>query len=94
MTASRQGNLFEGDAPDTSAEDRRTPLYRPDLGRVRVKLRQILTEARAAETMPWDADRLLVYRTIFPHMARWLPEDEAAQLRFDFETELKRLQAA
>jgi hypothetical protein len=27
-------------------------------------------------------------------MTNWLPEDEAAQLRFEFETELARLEAA
>jgi len=70
------------------------PAYRPDLGKVRAKLHRILAEARAAKTMPWDADRQLVYRTIFPHMAGWLPKEEAAQLRFDFAAELARLKAA
>jgi hypothetical protein len=27
-------------------------------------------------------------------MTNWLPEDEAAQLRFDFATEIRRLEAA
>lgn len=36
----------------------------------------------------------LPYRTIFPQMTLWLPEDERAQLRFEFETELERLEAA
>jgi hypothetical protein len=52
---------------------------------------------RAAQSMasiPWDADRTALYRTIFPQMTGCLPEDEGAQLRFDFETELARLQAA
>lgn len=61
---------------------------------MRAKLQQILAEARAATAVPWDADRLLVYRTIFPHMTHWLPDEEAAQLRFDFEAELARLKAA
>jgi hypothetical protein len=34
------------------------------------------------------------YRTIFPQMTNCLPDDEGAQLRFDFETELARLKAA
>ena len=38
--------------------------------------------------------RTAVYRTIFPQMTNCLPEDEGAQLRFDFETELARLKAA
>jgi hypothetical protein len=35
-----------------------------------------------------------LYRTIFPQMTNWLPEDEGAQLRFQFEEELGRLEAA
>ena len=38
--------------------------------------------------------RASLYRTIFPQMTNWLPEEEGAQLRFDFETELARLEAA
>ena len=34
------------------------------------------------------------YRTIFPQMTNWLPEEEGAQLRFEFEAELARLEAA
>jgi hypothetical protein len=34
------------------------------------------------------------YRTTFPQMTLWLPEDEGTQLRFEFETELVRLGAA
>jgi hypothetical protein len=58
------------------------------------RLHRILAEARAAEQVPWDSDKLLVYRSIFPQMAGWLPEEEAAQLRFQFETEITRLKAA
>jgi len=49
---------------------------------------------RAAQVLPWDADRTALYRTIFPQMTGCLPEEEGAQLRFDFETELARLEAA
>jgi hypothetical protein len=31
---------------------------------------------------------------VFPQMANWLPEEEAAQLRFEFAQELERLKAA
>ncbi len=51
-------------------------------------------EARAAQKMPWEPTRVSVYRTIFPQMTNWLPEEEGAQLRFEFETELARLEAA
>ena len=40
------------------------------------------------------SNKVLLYRTIFPHMAGWLPEAEAAQLRFEFDTEMGRLKAA
>jgi hypothetical protein len=35
-----------------------------------------------------------LYRTIFPQMTNWLPEDEGAQLGFEFESELARLKVA
>jgi hypothetical protein len=44
--------------------------------------------------LPWEADKVSLYRTIFPHMAGWLPDEEAAQLRFEFDTEMARLAAA
>ncbi len=44
--------------------------------------------------MPWDVARVSLHRTIFPQMTNWLPEEEGAQLRSEFETELARLQAA
>lgn len=84
-----------GRATETRWLDSETiPPYRPNLDDARARLTRILAEARAAETLPWDADRTLVYRTIFPHMTRWLPEEEGAQLRFAFEQEMNRLKAA
>jgi hypothetical protein len=44
--------------------------------------------------MPWEAATLGYHKTVFPQMSLWLPEEEAAQLRLEFETELKRLAAA
>lgn len=49
---------------------------------------------RAAKTLPWEPKQASLYRTIFPQMTNWLPDDEAAQLRFDFESEMARLDAA
>jgi hypothetical protein len=54
----------------------------------------MLTEARASETMPWDANRLRYLRTVVPQMVNWLPDEEAVQLKFEFEAEVKRLLAA
>lgn len=76
------------------APDAVPPAYRPDTDEVRARLHKILAEARCAEKLPWDPDKLLVYRTIFPQMAGWLPEEEAAQLRFEFDAEMTRLKAA
>ncbi len=54
----------------------------------------MLAKICAAQTFPWDARRTLYWRTVFPQMTNWLPDEEAAQLRFAFETELRRLDAA
>jgi hypothetical protein len=70
------------------------PVYHPDPEKVRVRLYNILAEARAASTLPWDARRVGLYRTIFPQMTLSLPDDEATQLRFAFAEELARLKAA
>ncbi len=48
-----------------------------------------------ADTAPaYHAARVNLYRTIFPQMTLWLPEEEAAQLRFEFAAEMTRLEAA
>ena len=95
MSRPHQQDLFEAEAQAKLFEaDAAPPAYRPDLDSVRARLHKILAEARAAEKLPWDRDQLLVYRTIFPQMAGWLPEEEAAQLRFEFDTEMTRLKAA
>jgi hypothetical protein len=83
--AETQPDLFGAETP---------PAYRPDPDKVRARLFKILAEARAAQVLPWEPTRLSLYRTIFPQMTLWLPEDEATQLRFEFETELARLEAA
>jgi hypothetical protein len=94
MTSPRQRDLFGHEGPDPSDENFETPVYYPDPDKVREELRRILAEARAARSLPWDAQRTALYRTIFPQMTACLPEEEGAQLRFDFEVELKRLKAA
>jgi hypothetical protein len=83
--AARKSDLFGAEA---------TPAYRPNPDKVRARLHKILAEARAAQTSPWESTRVSLYRTIFPQMTLWLPEDEAAQLRFEFEMEMARLESA
>jgi hypothetical protein len=93
-SSSRQGDLFGHDEQDDLFDEQPTPVYRADPDQVRAELHKILLEARAAQKMPWEPRRVSLYRTIFPQMTNWLPEDEGAQLRFEFETELARLEAA
>ena len=95
MAGPRQGDLFQGDEPPELYDDEsQTPTWYPDPDEIRAELHKILAEARAAKSMPWDEDRTSLYRTIFPQMTNALPEDEGAQLRFQFEAELERLKAA
>lgn len=95
MARDDQPDLFGNDTlPELFDEDAAPRAYRADPEKVRTRLQNILAEARSAQTLPWDARQLTLYRTIFPQMANWLPEPEAAQLRFEFETEMVRLKAA
>jgi hypothetical protein len=57
-------------------------------------LAPIPAEARTAQKLPWEPKTVVLYRTIFPQMTNWLPDDEGAQLRFEFEAEIRRLEAA
>lgn len=86
FNAAPQADLFGGGAAQ--------PTYRPDLDKVRARIQRILGVAKAAHTFPWDMSRASLYRTIFPQLTHWLPEDEGARLRREFEAELARLQAA
>jgi hypothetical protein len=94
MALKRQPDLFLADPQPNLLEDQPAQAYRADPDDVRPRLYKLLAEARAARTMPWTPAKFFLYRTIFPQMSNWLPEEEAAQLRFDFEAELKRLEAA
>jgi hypothetical protein len=80
-----QAGLFGAEVP---------PAYRPDLDKVRSRLHKILAEAQAAQKLPWEPTTVSLYRTIFPQMTQWLPDDEGAQLRCEFAAELARLKAA
>jgi hypothetical protein len=94
--------MAQGDDPNDALEEMQPDLfgaepvraYRPDPDKVRSRLHKILAEARAAKKLPWEPTTVSLYRTIFPQMTNWLPEEEGAQLRFQFEEELARLEAA
>jgi hypothetical protein len=94
MARSGEPDFFETEKQPDLFGAEAAPAYRPDPDKVRSRLHKILAEARAAQTFPWEPTRVSLYRTIFPQMTLWLPEDEGAQLRFEFETELARLEAA
>jgi hypothetical protein len=81
----RQMELF-GDEP--------APNYGPDAERMRAQLHAMLAEARAAQAMPWPPLDANLNRLLFPQMTFCLPEDEGAQLRLEFATEMARLDAA
>ncbi len=70
------------------------PSYRPSLELVRAEVNKVLDIARSAEILPWKPKEVAYWKTVFPQMTNWLPEEEAAQLRFAFMEELRRLKAA
>lgn len=89
-----QGNLFKSNPqPSLFSEEAGAVVVRADPDAVRVKLHKVIALARASSSMPWDARRLRYWRTVVPQMSLWLPEDEAAQIRLDFEAEIERLSA-
>jgi hypothetical protein len=73
-------------------KERTAEVYRADPDEVRTELLSVLAQARSAQSFPWDTRRTLHWRTVFPQMTNWLPEQEAAELRFEFETEIRRLE--
>jgi hypothetical protein len=86
-----QGSLF-GDGDDRLQAPVRC--YLPDPEKVRERLMALLEKARSAEKMPWSERDARMWQIVFPNMANWLPDDEAAQLRFEFAQEMERLTAA
>lgn len=87
-----QGDLFKStQQPSLFSEEGGAVVVRADPDAVRVKLRRVIDLVRSSSSMPWDARRLRYWRTVFPQMTLWLPEDEAAQMRLAFQTEVERL---
>lgn len=66
----------------------------PDAEAIRLRLRALLEKAKSAETMPWSERDARMWQTVFPNMAKWLPAEEADQLRFEFAQEMQRLNRA
>lgn len=67
--------------------------YEPDREEVRQDLCAILAAARVmtVESL-WDERTFQYHKVVFPQMARWLPDDEASQLCFEFAREIERIE--
>lgn len=90
---SEQGDLFGPAQLGLGLEDTRPDPTYVDPQDVREELSAILATARAArDAAPWDRRTQKYHRVVFPQMARWLPEEEAAQLCFAFAAELDRIE--
>ena len=68
--------------------------FLPDPEKVRRRLKALLEQVRSAEKMPWPERDARMWQIVFPNMAKWLPDDEADQLRFEFAREMERLKQA
>jgi hypothetical protein len=90
----RQPDLFLAEPQPGLLEDRPEKKYVADPDKIRRELHALLAEMCRAQSMPWDERTLRLHQIVFPQMGNWLPEDEAAQLRLEFETVLERLKAA
>lgn len=61
---------------------------------IRADAQSLIAQARAATAEShWDAKEVRYQRIAFPHLISWLPDAaERAQLRFDFDAELDRIE--
>lgn len=106
---SRQDTTLTMDDPDLfgqgpaqrslfgSGSDRLQPRQQnalPDPEVIRRRLASLLQKVRSSERMPWPERDARMWQTVFPNMAKWLPQDEADQLRLEFSQEIERLQRA
>ncbi len=88
-----QPDLFGPRQFGLGLEDTRPDPTRIDPEEVRQELMALLELARSAhDAAPWDRRTQRFHQVVFPQMARWLPDDEAAQLCFEFAQELERIE--
>jgi hypothetical protein len=64
----------------------------PTAADVRPELIEVLDRLRNSETMPLSPKDLRFWRTVFPQMSRWLPDDERSAICAAFAVELARLE--
>ena len=89
--APAQGSLF-GSGQDRMQAPRQRTL--PDPEDIRRRLNALLEKARSADKMPWSERDARMWQTVFPNMAKWLPDEEADELRFEFAQQMERLRKA
>lgn len=88
-----QGDFFGPAQLGLGLEDTRPDPTHVDPQEVREELHAILATARAArDAAPWDLRTHRYHKVVFPQMANWLPDDERAQLCFDFAREMERIE--
>ena len=86
-------DLFGSSQLGLGLEDTRPDPAAVDPEEVRQELRALLDVAKAArEAAPWDRRTHRYHQVVFPQMANWLPADEAAQLCFEFASEMERIE--
>jgi len=90
-TGPAQFSLF-GEGEDRLAAPQQS--FTPNPETIRQRLNALLSKAREAESMPWTEREARMWQTVFPNMAKWLPQAEAEQLRLNFAQEMQRLRAA
>lgn len=92
MSRNTQPSLFNSQADLFGAPPPQT--YAPSVEAVRAEVSRVLQEAQSASVMPWPARKAAYWKTVFPQMTNWLPDEEASQLRLAFAEEMRRLDAA
>lgn len=79
-----QLRLFRSQSSPSRPSD---PVY------IRKSLGRLLRIAREAQIMPWSDAETESWEKLFPELAASLPDDEAAELKSEFTSELTRLRA-
>lgn len=91
MSRSSQPDLFAAQ-PDLLGPPPRQS-YTPSLATVRAEVNKVLEKARLAKESPWTAKEVAFWKTVFPQMTNWLPDEEAERARAAFMEEINRLEA-
>ena len=92
MSGSKQTDLFGTQADLFGPPPKQS--YAPSLEKVRAEVNKVLEKARIARDMPWTAKEVAFWKTVFPQMTNWLPEEEREHARAAFWEEICRLETA